>query len=95
MTLVVMHEDGSRRGVRVETFGLLGSGSGSGKLMECGWWDGVCVWWALVGVNGCYWLLLAVGWRRWRGKIQPLRLVSSQAGSMCGDELPIYAKKAH
>jgi hypothetical protein len=38
-------------------------------------------WWVLMG---CY----------WRGKIQPLRLVS-QAGSMCGDELPIYAKKAH
>ena len=52
MTLVVMHEDGSGRGVRVETFGLLGSESGSGKWVVDGVWVvgwGVC----LVGVGGC------------------------------------------
>ena len=48
-------------------------------------------WWVLTGCEmGKLWV---GGWRRWRGKIQPLRLVS-QAGSLCGDELPIYAKKA-
>ena len=64
MTFIVMHEDGSRRGVKVETVGL-GSGvvvgggwgvDGVGGMGVCGWvsgvWDGKVWVWVLVSVGG-------------------------------------------